>query len=700
MGVAFDVPGTAGRSFAAGHDTMRMTAVLAFLILAAMAGGLRADTIVLKDGHEYEGVLVEAGETEVVFRRGEQTERYPRADVVHVRLQRKREWAEFSRAAEIQDPVFQQALAVKIDPRQFPGAGTLTLHQSTTVRLRTPQTWEWRQRRIVRLLNEHGEDASVDQVTYRPDVENARILHAMAVRPDGTVLHLRDTAAQDESLYSRTPRYDKVRRLRFAMPEGKPGNLLDSSVELVREKDLDGRCFHEEILLGGSDPVRESQVAVYVPAGVQLHWEVLNDPGATVAMTQASEGEGQWYRWTRREAPLLPADPLMPPWGDVIPRLVVSAGPATWEEAGRAFAVALAACDARFAEIPPLPAEDVAGLWEFVSRNVQTAEVSLLASGLAPGDPLETWRLRSGSAVDRTYLFYRWLAQLGEDVEWAWIRPRSDSALAAKALSVEGFSVPAVRVGGETGTFYVLGSDTDGPADKLAEFSGAPVLVGGRLLTVPVAAPESLGTERVVVLKLDRDGNAEVDERLVFHGPAARALREWRRLTAEEVERQVTEIVTEVNGRAERVRYDIEGDVSTNAPQLALRLRYRVPRLADSRASLASLQLPWFEYKAWAVGRDERRFPLFWTMPQRETLAVTVRVPRGFRLEARPEPRSAQSAVGSLQFSCDDTAEGTRVSLVYERAALDGGVDAYGELKHCLELRAAIGRDYWVWRKE
>ncbi|OPZ31531.1 MAG: hypothetical protein BWZ02_00131 [Lentisphaerae bacterium ADurb.BinA184] len=679
---------------------MRTRLILLTGFVAALAA-LRADMIVLKDGREYEGALVEATEAEVVFRRGEEVTRHPRAEVVHVRLQRQREWAEFSRAADIADDRLQQGLAAKLDARQYRGAGTATLYEGTTIELRTPQTWERRQRRIVRILNEHGEDASVDQVYYRPDCETVRVLHAVAVRPDGTVLHLRDTALQDESVYSRYPRYDTVRRLRFATPEGKPGNLLDASVEHIRAEPLEGQAFHEEILLGGSDPVFECEVAVWVPAGIALRWQVLNDAGGTVAFERTAEGDGAWYRWSRRDAPLLPPEPLMPPWADVVPRLVLAAGPATWEAAGEACAESLAAADARLADLPPLPAEDADGLWEFVSRNVQSADVSLLASGPAPQDPMETWRLRSGSPVDRTYLFYRWLALLGEEVHWAWIRPRTQGALAEQAPTAEALPVPAVRVGGVDGRFYVLGSDIETPEETRAWLSGAPVLVaGGGLSVIPAADAGSLGTDRKVALRLDRDGNAEVEDHIVFRGAEARALREWRRLTGVEIQRRVEELATAVNGRAQRVRYEIEGDVRENAPRLALRLRYRVPRLADSRPSVASLQLPWLEYDAWAVGRDERRFPLFWGQPRRDTVAVLVRSPRGFRLEAGPAPRTFAADGLNLAFACEDQAGHTRVSLTYERSALGGDAVAYRDLKACLELRAAIGRDYWVWRKE
>ena len=316
-------------------------------VFAVASGPAFADLIVLRDGHEYEGTLVRATKDSVVFRRGDRTVTYPRSEVVHIRLQKKRKWAGARRAADIPDEEFQTALAEneRIDPRKWPGAGVVTLLRKLTVEVRTPQTWVLRSRRIVRILNEHGESASVQQMVYRGDVDRVRILYGITVRPDGAVLHLADTAVQDESVYPEYPRYDTVRRRRFALPEGKPGNVLASEVEIERVRPMKLMYFAREFLFGGRDPVVRAEVEISAPPDVPFHWTVLNDPEGTVRHTVERRKGRVVHRWVRLHSPQMLPEPLMPPWSDVVPRLVASAGTTSWAEAAARFRAELQRLD-------------------------------------------------------------------------------------------------------------------------------------------------------------------------------------------------------------------------------------------------------------------------------------------------------------------------------------------------------------------
>jgi hypothetical protein len=210
-----------------------------------------------------------------------------------------------------------------------------------------------------------------------------------------------------------------------------------------------------------------------------------------------------------------------------------------------------------------------------------------------------------------------------------------------------------------------------------------------------------VGTDRAVRVALDTEGNARVTEAITYRGASARALRAWRRLTADDIRNRVEQMVSHVNSRAHNIIYEVDGDLSLNEPRVTLHLDYDVRRLADVGEVLCSVRPPWLEYEAFAVGRDKRRFPMFWYQPRRDTIQVEISAPPGFVPVASPAPRACEQPPAMLQVtSARSETDATRCQLTYRRPSLSAPVEAYKSLKDCLQTRADVGWDYWVWRQE
>gem|GEM_PF-6586777 len=676
-------------------------AVIAAALLALTLPSLRADTIVLRDGHEYEGVLERATAADIEFRRNGELQRYPRADVVHIRLQRQREWDGIPVAAQIPDPLLQECLAVPVRPGDFADAASYVLHEGIHVQLRTPREWTEQRRLLVRILNEHGEDRSVQALILRKDADRVQIRHAIAVLPDRTVLHLRDSAVQSEAPYAALPRYDTVSVRRFALPAGKPGTVLDVATEHERQNPLPQSWFHREFLLGGLDPVRHVQIEILAPADCPLRWQVLHDPEGAVHYECTPRDGATLHCWRRDNAPALLPESMMPPLADVLPRLVVSTRPGTWREVAQQFTRSLDALAERYPEPVPLPAATATAveLLLSVNRNISEHPVDLLASGPLPADPAQTWQLRSGAPLDRVYLLYRWLRAAGRnDVEWVWIRPRDMGEPAADVPSLDAFTIPALRVPDADPELLLPGDELDRAEETAAAVGGLACLSTQGLQTLAPAAAAEFGRDLTVNVTLDTAGNATVAETAVFRGSAARALRAWRHNTEEEIRDRIENQVRDLDTRAKNIRYQVDA-VDVNSPRQALHLQYEIPSLADTRPSLMSLDPPWLNFDAQSVGRDDRRHPLFWVRPRRDTVTVTIQSPPGMPLYSMPKPVVCEAPPASLTIAVSQTDRNARLELVYERTTTAAPAAAYAAFQNCLRTRAANGREYWVWRR-
>lgn len=671
------------------------------LCLGALPFAARADLIVLKDGHEYNGTLVKATDTEVVFRQDAGDKSYARAEVVHVRLQKERPWDRHTNLQEIPDAGLGKLLDEPLDPRQTPGAAYLVLQHKTMIELRSAQTWAMTRRLTARILKEHGEAVSVQEWVTRRDVESLEVHHAMCIRPDGSVLHLQESAIQEEAVNADLPQYDTLMRHRFALPDGKPGNVLDSQMTVVRAKPVPGLYFYEEFTFGGQEPERNVTVAVLVPTGCELRWQVLNDAAGAVLHAEEKTAGGTWYRWSRAVAPQLLPEPMAPPVQDSVPRLVLTTAPGTWGDIAKVLAADITRQEQALQELPAAPAGSVDEVWDYVSRNTQDVGLSLEATGYQPGDPRELLRLRRGPALDRTFLLYAWLKKAGvAQAKWCWIRPRAYGVLAANAPALQAFSEPAVLLDAPgKPRFLIPGDDMDNAAELMVASGGATCLVAGEgLREVPVANPATRGLDQVIALTLNAKGDAVVKQTISYRGGEAKSLRAWRRMTDDEIRNAVQGTVRNVDAGARDIRHRILGDVKRNDVPLALELQYVIPGFADARPSLFSARLPWLKYEASMVGRDQRRLPLFWDSPRQDTLTITVTPPPGMVFYAGADPNIAGTDDFKYQTTLSHADGQSQFSSFYQRRVIQAQSSQYADLKASLQARAATGRQFWVWR--
>ncbi len=688
--------------------SFRIHLIVLTLIIAVLSRRPNAaDLVVLDNGREYSGRLIEADGELLRLRMGDEVREFERDLIMSVHFQQEREWDAYQKVDDIDDGLLKNVLDVELDEKKYRagGAGTLALHHGTSVELRTSQTWAWGERRIIKILNEHGESATIQYLSFLQGYERARIRHGVSIDADGRVAHLRDTAVKLESVYSEDSRYDDFKQYRFALPAGKPGTVLD--VATVRERVEPRRFehFYHEFLLGGTEPMNERRVEIIAPAGVDLRWQVLNDPDSEVEFGRKELDDGRVrHVWIRKDAPLLLPEPNMPPLSDVVPRLVVSAWPKDydWQEVVQVQAQALdALADDCLKRLPNVDVgDDAEAIWYALADLVAVKPVAVNAGGWVPNAPSETWKLRSGSQLDRAFLLFCELRKKGVDVDFGWYRSRSRGELAADVVGLQAFDSPLLIVP-KLGA-VVPGDDLDNILDPLQSLGGCKTLIAQKgIAELPAPELASIATGHDVNVLVSDNGDAEVRESIVYNGAAGCGLRAWRLEKRSDLENRVRSLVRSRFLQAEDISWEFIADVTDDRQRRqGLRLRYKVPGLIDCRDTLAVAKLPWLRFDSSSVSREHRRYSMVWREPRVEHTTVEIDVPANWRLLNDAEQLQMENAKFAIAagLASESAKNGCRRwRIEFKRNALRILPSEYPDYRKLVEKIGEKGNQYWLW---
>ncbi len=679
---------------------MKRTTICALALVAAFSicADALGDTLFLRDGEQVTGSLLKMTKKKVRFDTGEGVEEFKKEAILKVQLQRKRMHDGIVSADAITDPALKAALAAQPSEQDFPAAGYVTLFERQSYDLTEPGIVRDTTRRIVKVLQQRGEDVASQSVWYFEDTDVPEVDYALTVTPDGRVLHLSDAALKNESLYARVPDYRRLSRLRFACKEPRPGSVLDFQFTVVRKRDSVFEPFYTEEFFRADQPVLRKKVEVVVPSPREAELLAHLDKGEAVAFTRSENGGVVRFVWTLSEPQRgIIKEPLMPPKATFVPRLVLgSAG--NWDALAVEYAEALAELDgvpedlaAKAREL--VEAGGAEAVRNFVARCIRTARVPQNHFRFVPRAPQSTAERGLANELDKNFLYYAMLRSAGIDAKFALLRGRSRGALALEVPSVRAFDHSAVLLP-DDGLFSSAASDVL-PFESLpGGLHGAPafvILEANALMTEAQAVKpkEELSTTHFEGV-LDAEGILDLTLKYAGTGNEGKWIRQMKDLDDEQIRNQAQQWAGFVHPSAVLTGCEIT-DLNDLTVAPSLTMTCTIPNFATAAGEdLMLFTLPGLFYEARNVGRPERMHGLFWDNVSKSASNGTIRIPDGFSVYSVPGTVAFDS--GTVSYRANVNAGNGAVSFrdAFALKVDDAPREAYSDYKQCLELRARV----------
>ncbi len=238
---------------------------------------------------------------------------------------------------DIEDPYLRNLIKTSPGSTEYPNAGAIVLLDDERLKILSDGTAVQTTHFMVKILNERGKHYGEVEVGYDSTYETVEIEYARTIKPEGKVVSVGDKHIRDVSRYLEYPLYSNARVRIVSMPEVTWGAIIEYKAKKSINKLVNGGNFSFHYGIQGYEPCLNRNLKISVPSGYKLHIKSYN-PGfvsfpADLSPRVKALKDGTEYEWRFSNIPEIIAEPSMPPWVEIVPRLFLSSFD-SWQEIG------------------------------------------------------------------------------------------------------------------------------------------------------------------------------------------------------------------------------------------------------------------------------------------------------------------------------------------------------------------------------
>lgn len=687
----------------------RMSAALAAALLIGTGTFSRADIVFLNKGEEVRGAVEGITPSEVRVRAKDGSRVFPKSEIQKVKLVKEWRLEGEDTVGRIKDPSLKAFLKSPPKPEDFPEDGYLIVLQEKTYVLNKDGGFSKTVRSIRHILKERGKDKAGNVRAYYLDgLQKARIDYARSITGEA-VDYLDDTSVQDASEFYYYPGYDRLRSVKFSVPNVNIGSTLDYSYTVETSPNGRDYPFYGEMYFRTFEPVKTFRLSVVVPKGTKLRIETAGLPEDFIYNETRTE-DAVRRTWTVTDADSYRKEDHMPPYRRLAPRVRFCVDD-DWGDIRREFA---RKADARSSG-PELKAKvrevaqglkgDAAAeaLYNWVAKEIKYAAIDMPAYGYTPKSPDEILRAKMGNALDKPYLLYAMTKEAGLDATFVYLSDKNAPPVSDSLPSIRQFTTGGVLLRLKDRELFVSPlSDTRRWTELpgvLQDVSGLRLSDDQMLLYVtPLLERERESAHSRSRLKVSPDGSVAMSTEMHFEGKEQAAIRGLKHVKKAELDRIIEQIVHRIHPNAKAGSYEI-ANLSDLSKDIVFKLAFTIDDYAlRAGEKLLVLRIPGLEHPARDVGKPKRELPLFWRERSLQSNQVTIEIPKGYSVHYLPERVELVDDAASYRARYLRKAGSVVFEELADRGAVGLPTEGYPAYKALRERMAKYAQEWIVLR--
>ncbi len=622
---------------------MKRLSLCVILFLSAAPAG--ADLLYLNKGDEINGDVTAMDASAVSITAAGKELTFPRGEVMKIQFVKEYN----SGAGEpLKDPEIARLLANPPKPADYPNDAYITWLNDVNIEIHADKSWTVTRRGIRCILRERGKSPGAYlSYDYLPGLQTADIDYAYSIT-DSTVSYLTDVSVMEGSPDMAYPAYDRVKLVKYAIPNVQTGSVLDykSHYSTVYASTYP---FFTDMAFRFSEPVKTSRLTVTVPDSLKLSYFEFNLPKNTVFSKTARDGAAV-YIWEASDLPSYRDEPDSPPFLRYTPQVMLSLD-GSWEELRarlspllRERLVITPEMKAKAAELTAgksSAAEKAEALYNWVAKEVKLQGVVMDDYSYLPKPSDETFKNKQGNLLDKPFLLYALLDAAGLKPGFAYVRSK-EAPFAGNLPNIRQFDDAecVIEADGKRLILAPIGDtrryfEFDGPRQGVKAFMA---LGGGEpLFDNPDHSADQESETTRAGYTLDKDGNLSGSYSSSMTGGYQAGMRGYKNYKKEDLDRDMEKYVHSIHPMARLKAYTLK-----NLNDLSRNLEFSISMEASGYAMKAGrfmiFKVPGLDYSAAGAAQTERELPLFWYTRGRNTRSLRIKLPEGYSLYYAPKP--------------------------------------------------------------
>jgi len=643
----------------------------------------KEDIIYTEKGEEYKCRVTKITPDSIYTATPEGALALPQDEVRSIDLAKRREGYLWKTTKDITDPILLRSL--NIDLSEFSDKNYVDVYSERHLKIKEDSSYAYSIRYIRAICSEKGRNAGNINFNYLSKEERMEINFGRTITKEGGVLHIRENAIEDASVYSRIPPYENAHERKIALREVKPGNFLDFKAEIYGKISEDFP-FTLETTLGSSGPTLKSIVKIEAPRyfDINLKYWKTNQPYLKFA------GRNKIYEWEIDNLEAFEDENNAPPKSYIFPR--ITAGLKNdWGKITQNFTKRLKGKYTPRSETPE-------SIYKEINELVRFVDVPLYKADCYPKSLEEILANKLANSLDKAFLLYSALKMKDYPAELVLVRSKTRGKLSKEVPSLYQFDGALIKTGE---TFLDPSSELIPYGYIKPEYQGTTgfSVTQNEFVEIPLFEPDKEKTFVSRVIELGENGEAGIKEQMKFSGSMAANLKSLRYMRQEDKKNMLESYLNSSIPGSNIIDF-ILTHIEDQIPEVEIAIEYKANGLALKQGNFLLFHIPGMNYSAYSVGATIRKYPIYWGKLAKDENEIKINIPKNYTVRYLPEEINISNPF--IEFK--NSIESESSSITYRDYYMDKKelipVEYYPEYKDIITQIAELSEEWIILEKK
>jgi len=643
----------------------------------------KEDIVYTEKGEEYKCRVIKITPDSIYIETTEDSITLNKNEVRSIDLAKKREGYLWKTTKDITDPILLQSL--NIDLSNFSDENYVDVYSEKHLKIKKDSSYAYSIRYIRAICSEKGRNAGNINFDYLSKEERMEINFGRTITKEGEVLHLRENAIEDASVYSRVPPYENARERKIALREVKSGNFLDFKVTIYGKISEDFP-FILETTTGSSGPTLKSIVKIETPRYLEVSYEYwkTNEPYLKFA------GRNKIYEWEIDNLEAFEDENNAPPKSSVFPRITAGLKN-NWKNISSNFTKHLEGKYTSQSETPE-------SIYKEINELVRFVDVPLYKADFYPKSLEEILANKLANSLDKAFLLYSALKMKDYPAELVLVRSKTRGKLAKEVPSLYQFDGAIIKI---EGTFLDPSSELIPYGYIRPEYQGITgfSVTQNDFVEIPLFEPDKEKTFVSRVIELKENGEAEIEEQMKFAGSTAANLKSLRYMRQEDKKNMLESYLNRNIHGSNIIDFTLK-QIEYQTPEVEFQIKYKANGLALKQGNFLLFHVPGINYSAYSVGATERKYPIYWGKLAKDENEIKINIPKNYIVRYLPEEIDTSNSF--IEFK--NSVESDGKSITYRDYYIDKKelipLEYYAEYKNIITQIAELPEEWIILEKK